>query len=87
MPFYERKQMRWQSYGRLVYGWLVENRAPHTDWSRNGRTREAAAGDRLFVTTGQATVPLLRERPTCRKRTVPCSGVGHADEDPVRRPG
>ena len=26
--------MRWQSYGRLVYGWLVENHAPHTDWSR-----------------------------------------------------
>ena len=34
LPFFERKQMRWQSYGRLVYGWIVENRAPHTDWSR-----------------------------------------------------
>jgi fatty acid desaturase len=34
IPFYERKQMRWQSYGRLVYGWLIENHAPHTDWSR-----------------------------------------------------
>jgi fatty acid desaturase len=34
VPFYDRKQMRWQSYGRLVYGWIVENRAPHTDWSR-----------------------------------------------------
>jgi fatty acid desaturase len=34
VPFYRRKGMRWQSYGRLVYGWLVENRAPHTDWSR-----------------------------------------------------
>jgi fatty acid desaturase len=33
IPFFERKQMRWQSYGRLVYGWLVENHAPHTDWS------------------------------------------------------
>ena len=33
-PYYERKRMRWQSYGRLVYGWIVENRAPHTDWSR-----------------------------------------------------
>jgi fatty acid desaturase len=33
VPFYEKKQMRWQSYGRLVYGWLVENHAPHTDWS------------------------------------------------------
>ena len=34
LPFYERKGMRWQSYGRLVYGWIVENHAPHTDWSR-----------------------------------------------------
>jgi fatty acid desaturase len=32
VPFYERKGMHWQSYGRLVYGWLVENHAPHTDW-------------------------------------------------------
>jgi len=32
-PFYERKRMRWMTYGRLVYGWIVENRAPHTDWS------------------------------------------------------
>ena len=36
VPFYEKKQMRWQSYGRLVYGWLVENHAPHTDWSTSG---------------------------------------------------
>jgi fatty acid desaturase len=36
VPFYQRHQMRWQSYGRLVYGWLIENRAPHTDWSRKG---------------------------------------------------
>ncbi|MGE5946365.1 MAG: fatty acid desaturase family protein, partial [Betaproteobacteria bacterium] len=26
VPFYESKRMRWQTYGRLVYGWLVENR-------------------------------------------------------------
>ena len=32
-PFYARKQMRWRTYSELVYGWLVENRAPHTDWS------------------------------------------------------
>jgi fatty acid desaturase len=30
--FYQRKQMRWRTYGQLVYGWLVENRAPHTNW-------------------------------------------------------
>jgi fatty acid desaturase len=34
VPFYTRKGMRWQSYGRLLYGWFVENRVPHTDWSR-----------------------------------------------------
>ena len=33
IPFYERHGMRWQTYSRLVHGWLVENRAPHTDWS------------------------------------------------------
>jgi len=31
-PFYARKHMRWRTYGELVYGWLVENRAPHTNW-------------------------------------------------------
>ena len=33
MPFYERKGMRWQTYGGLLYGWLVLNKHPHTDWS------------------------------------------------------
>ena len=32
VPFYERKQMRWRTYGQLVHGWLVENQAPHTNW-------------------------------------------------------
>jgi fatty acid desaturase len=32
-PFYGRHGMRWQTYSGLLYGWLVENRAPHTDWS------------------------------------------------------
>jgi fatty acid desaturase len=41
VSFYERKHMRWQSYGRLVYGWIVENHAPHTDWSRH-ETPESA---------------------------------------------
>jgi fatty acid desaturase len=34
-PFYARHGMRWQRYSGLVYGWLVENRAPHTDWSKH----------------------------------------------------
>ena len=33
VPFYERKGTRWQTYGGLLYGWFIENRAPHTDWS------------------------------------------------------
>jgi beta-carotene hydroxylase len=32
LPFYERKNMRWRTYGGLVYGWLVLNQAPHTNW-------------------------------------------------------
>ena len=44
LPFYEKKQMRWQSYGRLVYGWLVENHAPHTDWNASsGQPRPRVA--------------------------------------------
>lgn len=31
-PFYARHGMRWQTYGGLVYGWIVENRVPHSDW-------------------------------------------------------
>ena len=31
-PFYLKKQMRWRTYGELVYGWLVENQKPHTKW-------------------------------------------------------
>jgi fatty acid desaturase len=38
-PFYAQHRMRWQNYSGLIYGWLVENRAPHTDWSR-GRADE-----------------------------------------------
>jgi fatty acid desaturase len=34
VPFYERKGMRWMTYGKLVRGWIVDNRAPHTDWSK-----------------------------------------------------
>jgi hypothetical protein len=27
--------MRWRTYGELVYGWLVENQKPHTNWAAN----------------------------------------------------
>jgi fatty acid desaturase len=39
-PFYEEKKMRWQSYSGLVYGWLVLNRRPHTDWYKSSETVE-----------------------------------------------
>jgi fatty acid desaturase len=32
-PFYEQRGMRWQTYHGLIYGWIVENKRPHTDWS------------------------------------------------------
>jgi len=35
-PFYRAHGMRWQTYRGLLYGWFVQNRAPHTDWSLAG---------------------------------------------------
>jgi fatty acid desaturase len=51
IPFYARRPMRWQTYGGLIRGWLVENQAPHTNWRRSegqparraGETRGVAA--------------------------------------------
>jgi len=42
-PFYERHRMRWQNYSGLVYGWLVQNRAPHTNWAASEEVHNAAA--------------------------------------------
>lgn len=33
VPFYERHALPWKTYSSLVYGWIVENRPPHTDWT------------------------------------------------------
>jgi fatty acid desaturase len=35
-PFYAAKGMQWMTYRALLYGWLVLNRAPHTDWHLAG---------------------------------------------------
>jgi fatty acid desaturase len=43
-PFYAQHRMRWQNYSGLIYGWLVENRAPHTDWSRDAAHEVHDAG-------------------------------------------
>jgi len=32
-PFYAEMGMKPVGYGTLVYGWLIRNRAPHSDWS------------------------------------------------------
>ena len=32
-PFYCSEGMTPVGYGTLIYGWLVKNGAPHTDWS------------------------------------------------------
>jgi fatty acid desaturase len=45
-PFYERRGFRWRSYGGLLYGWLVDNRAAHTNWAsavNDERTRAVGA--------------------------------------------
>ncbi len=47
-PFYERRGFRWRSYGGLVRGWLVENRAPHTNWAQ-----DPAPDERTTVVEGQ----------------------------------
>jgi fatty acid desaturase len=41
--FYERRGIRPQTYGGLVRGWLLENRAPHTDWSARPASSAGAA--------------------------------------------
>ena len=53
VPFYARKGTRWQTYGRLLYGWFIENRAPHTDWSRQGE--QTGAGQESKVPTARAS--------------------------------
>lgn len=32
-PFYHRHEIKPQTYSRLLYGWFIENRVPHTNWS------------------------------------------------------
>jgi len=33
-PYYARKGLPWRTYGQLLRGWFLENRAPHTDWGK-----------------------------------------------------
>ena len=45
-PFYARHGMRWQNYSGLLHGWLVENRAPHTNWALPEDGGDAATAHR-----------------------------------------
>ena len=46
-PFFQRHHMRWQTYSGLLYGWFVENRAPHTNWSSQEIPHAVAADPRV----------------------------------------
>ena len=41
LPYFARKGMRWQTYSGLLYGWIVQNQAPHTDWSRADKAQSS----------------------------------------------
>jgi fatty acid desaturase len=43
VPFYARHHMRWQTYHGLLYGWLIENRAPHTNWNERESPERVAS--------------------------------------------
>lgn len=45
-PFYAQKQMRWRTYGALVYGWIVENKKPHTNWAADNASGDPNAASR-----------------------------------------
>lgn len=51
-PFYERRGFRWRWYGGLVRGWLVDNRAPHTNWATTDVRRAPGAPRRAFGRAG-----------------------------------
>jgi len=42
-PFFEHRGMRARGYAQLLWGWLVLNRAPHTNWREAGRSAERTA--------------------------------------------
>ena len=76
-PFYERHRMRWQNYSGLIYGWLVENRAPHTNWAA---TRQNAHEVRDAADAGRAVRPARsrRFRRPRSERPLTCPGCASA---------
>lgn len=43
LPFYEKRGIRARGYGELVWGWLVLNRKPHSDWDGAGSAAAVTA--------------------------------------------
>jgi hypothetical protein len=41
--------MRWRTYSELVYGWLVLNQAPHTNWDGEPAFAGASAQQALAL--------------------------------------
>jgi fatty acid desaturase len=37
VPFYADRGIAWRDYSDLVAGWLLRNKAPHTNWAADGR--------------------------------------------------
>ena len=64
-PFYVQHRMRWQNYSGLIYGWLVENRAPHTNWARDPRNE---VGDVAVAASHVTAVDLTRSDSTLHPR-------------------
>ena len=74
-PFYKRHGMRWQNYSGLLYGWFVENRAPHTNWSAHEEVRSAVSpGPRV------GSVDLARSDPRSGPIDVATLTVGGAED-------
>ncbi|MBI3263569.1 MAG: fatty acid desaturase [Acidobacteria bacterium] len=40
VPFYARHGLPWKTYAGLVFGWIVENRPPHTNWTAAEDSRQ-----------------------------------------------
>jgi fatty acid desaturase len=40
-PFYQQRGLRWRTYPELIYGWLFQNKAPHTNWAVEPRLADA----------------------------------------------
>lgn len=59
-PFYQEKKMRWQSYSGLIYGWLILNRQPHTDWYKSSETVEHGSSLRAVAPAHHRPGPVKR---------------------------